>query len=228
MLLPELEYSALLSYASHGHSAEIQHSKNIMLTLKSDGFVQRPPILMSQWVAQTIQRDRNMLPFASFFQPDTLLVPTPSSSLMKEGTLWVPNRLATALVNCGLGKEVAQILKRVKPVGKAAWSAPEKRPLPHEHYESMEVQKSLSEPSNILLIDDIITRGSTLLGAASRLAEVFPSAHICAFAVMRAITNECDFEKVYYPIVGQSISEQREILCDGRNDLLAYRKTTYS
>ena len=202
MLLPELQYGALLSYASHGFSAEVKRSKDIMLVLKRDGFVQDPPILMSQWVAQTIQQNRNMLAFDSFFRPNTILVPTPKSSLMKEGTLWVPHRLAIALVNCGLGKEVAQILKRVRPVSKAAWSSPEKRPLPHEHYESMEVQKSLSEPSNILLIDDIITRGSTLLGAASRLAEVFPSAHICAFAVMRAITNECDFEKVYYPIVG--------------------------
>ena len=202
MLLPELQYGALLSYASHGYSAEVKHSKEIMLRLKYDGFVQDPPILMSQWVAQTIQRNRNMLAFASFFQPNTILVPTPRSSLMREGTLWVPSRLATALVNCGLGKEVAQILKRVKPVPKAAWSTPEKRPLPHEHYESMEIQKPLSEPKNILLIDDIITRGSTLLGAASRLAEVFPSAHICAFAVMRAITNECDFEKEYCPIVG--------------------------
>jgi len=89
---------------------------------------------------------------------------------MRQGTLWVPHRLATALVDCGLGKKVAQFLKRVRPVRKAAWSTPEKRPLPQEHYESMEVQKPLSEPSNILLIDDIITRGATLLGAASRLA----------------------------------------------------------
>jgi predicted amidophosphoribosyltransferase len=203
MLLSELQYGALLSYASHGHSAKIQHSKNIMLTLKSDGFVQEPPILMSLWVAQTIQQNRNMLPFASFFQADTLLVPTPRSSLMKEGTLWVPHRLATALTNCGLGKEVAQILKRVKAVSKAAWSTPEKRPLPREHYESMEVQKPLSEPGNILLIDDVITRGATLLGAASRLAEAFPDARICAFAAMRTITNESDFEKEYCPVVGR-------------------------
>ncbi len=211
MLLRELPYGALLSYASHGDSAEIQHSKDIMLRLKYDGFVQSlpsAPILMSQWVAQTIQRNRSTLAFASFFQPNTLLVPTPKSSLMRQGTLWVPHRLATALVDCGLGKKVAQFLKRVRPVRKAAWSTPEKRPLPQEHYESMEVQKPLSEPSNILLIDDIITRGATLLGAASRLAEVFPSAHICGFAVMRAITSGGDFEKEYCPILGKIFLRQ--------------------
>jgi hypothetical protein len=206
MLLPELQYGALMSYASHGDSPEIRHSKEIMLRLKNDGFVQSPPtppILMSQWVAQTIQRNRKILPFASFFQPNAFLVPTPRSSLMREGTLWIPHRLATALVQCGLGKEVAEILKRVRPVPKSAWSTPEKRPLPRDHYESMEVQKPLSEPSNILLIDDIVTRGATLLGSASRVAEVFPSAQICAFAVMRAITSEGDFVKEYCPIVGK-------------------------
>jgi predicted amidophosphoribosyltransferase len=172
MLLSELEYGALLSYASHGNSAEIQHSKDIMLALKNDGFVQSPSILMSQWVAQTIQRNRSTLAFASFFQTNTVLVPIPKSSLMRHGTLWVPHRLATALVDCSLGKEVANILNRVRPVRKAAWSTPDSRPLPQEHYESMEIQKTLSEPSDILLIDDIITRGATLLGAASRLAEV--------------------------------------------------------
>jgi adenine/guanine phosphoribosyltransferase-like PRPP-binding protein len=69
----------------------------------------------------------------------------------------------------------------------------------------MEVQKTLSEPSNILLVDDIITRGATLLGAASRLAEAFPKAKICAFAVIRAITDEEDFEEEYCPRVGTII-----------------------
>jgi predicted amidophosphoribosyltransferase len=206
MLLPELEYCALLSYAPRGGSAEIQFSKEVMHRLKNDGFVKdrsNPPIPMSQWVGRTIQRYRSTLLFDSFFQPDTILVPTPKSSLMREGTLWVPHRLATALVQWGLGKEVAQILNRVRPLPKAALSAPENRPLALEHYESLEVQKSLSEPIDILLIDDIITRGATLLGSASRLAEVFPRTQIRAFAVMRTITSEDDFEKVYDPIVGK-------------------------
>ncbi len=203
MILSELDYGALLAYATHGDSAKIQHSKDVMNKLKNDGFVEDPPILMSQWVARTIQQNRSTLTFASFFQPDTILVPTPKSSLMKQGTLWVPDRLATALVGRGLGKKVARILERVTAVRKAAWSAPEDRPLPHDHMESMVVQKLLSEPSDILLIDDIITRGATLLGAASRLAEVFPRTRIRAFAAMRAITSQGDFDKVYCPVVGK-------------------------
>jgi adenine/guanine phosphoribosyltransferase-like PRPP-binding protein len=74
----------------------------------------------------------------------------------------------------------------------------------------MEVQKLLSEPSNILLVDDIITRGATLLGAASRLAEVFPGAEIRAFAVIRAISSENEFQHEYCPTVGKILFRESQ------------------
>jgi phosphoribosylpyrophosphate synthetase len=73
----------------------------------------------------------------------------------------------------------------------------------------MEVQKLLPEPSNILLIDDIVTRGATLLGAASRLAEAFPKTKICAFAAMRAITSEKEFDQEYSPVIGKIVLRQQ-------------------
>ena len=211
MLLPELEYGALLSYSPHGSSTQAQRSRNLMLLLKQDGSFQRPanpPILVSQRVAETVRQNRGM--FTSFFRSDTILVPTPKSSLMQPGTLWVSQRLATALLQCGLGKQVAQMLERVRPVPKAALSKPENRPLPQQHYDSMQVQKLLSDPSNILLVDDIITRGATLLGAASRLAEAFPRAEIRAFAAMRAITTDNEFQQVYSPTTGKIILRQAQ------------------
>ena len=156
---------------------------------------------MSQWVARTIRQNQSALEFTSFFQPGTILVPTPKSSLMREGTLWVPERISTAMAESGLGK-VAPILKRIIAVPKAAWSPPEERPLPLQHYESMAVQKLLSDSTDILLVDDIITRGSTLLGAASRLAEIFPESRVRAFAAMRAISTPSDFTKEYQPVMG--------------------------
>jgi len=202
MNLPRLEFGSLLSYAPRGNSPGIQHSRDVMYALKKDGFVGDPPILMSQWIAQTIQQNRTTLQFASFFQPNTTLVPTPKSSLMQPNTLWVPMRIATALVGVGLGKEVAPCLIRHKPVRKATLSSPNERPTAIEHYESMSVQERLSRPDEILLVDDVVTRGATLLGAANRLAEVFPQTRIRAFAAMRTTSNPDEFDKVYVPCVG--------------------------
>jgi hypothetical protein len=200
--LSQLEFGALLTYAPHGDSPETRRSKDVMFVLKRDGYVGEPKILMSEWIAQTIQRRMTELPFASFFQSNTILVPTPKSSLMKPDSLWVPERIATALVRAGIGKGVALCLVRDKAVPKAAFCAPSDRPTAAQHYESMSVQGSLSKPDEILLIDDVVTRGATLLGAANRLAQVFPHSHIRAFAAMRTISNPNEFEKVYNPCIG--------------------------
>jgi hypothetical protein len=201
MNLSQLEFGALLTYAPRGDSPKIQHSKDVMLALKRDKFVGTPPTLMSKWIAQTIQRKMAELPFASFFQPNPILVPVPKSSLMQPNELWVPERIATALVVTGIGKEVASCLVRAKPVPKAASSKPSERPTAAQHYESMSVQGSLSKPDEILLVDEV-TRGATFLGAANRLADAFPQSHIRAFAAMRTISNQYEFENVYDPCVG--------------------------
>lgn len=209
MKLSQLDFGSLLAYSPREASTAIVHSKNVMIALKQDSFVSNPPVLMSQWVAQTVQRKKPSLSFASFFKANTTLVPAPKSSLMQPNTLWVPLRIANALAEIGLGKNVLPCLVRDKPVAKFASSVPNKRPTVTEHYESMSVQGSLSKPEDILLIDDVITRGATLLGAANRLADAFPQAEIRAFAAMRTISNPAEFVKVYDPCVGKI--ELREI-----------------
>lgn len=183
----------------------MQHAKDVMLLIKSDGFInEQPPIVMSQWIARTIQQQTLNLPFASFFQPNTVLVPVPRSSLMKPDSLWVPNRIATALAKMGIGRDVVPYLLRTTALRKAATSDPSERPTPKEHLETISVQEQISEPppSEILLVDDIVTRGATLLGAANRLAEAFPKARIRAFAGMRTISVPSDFEATYDPCSG--------------------------
>ncbi len=202
MKLSQLEFGALLTYAPHGYSPEMQHSKNVMYALKQDRFVDSPPILMSEYISKIMQQRMDELPFASFFQPNTILVPVPKSSLMQRGTLWVPERIAAALVKAGIGNEVASCLIRAKPVPKSASCVPSERPIAAQHYESMSVQGSLSKSDEILLVDDVVTRGATLLGAANRLADAFPQSNIRAFAAMRTISNQNEFKKVYDPCVG--------------------------
>ena len=202
MRLNQIRFCSLLSYCPHGRSSEIQHSKQIMIALKTDAFVEEPPIAMSDWVARAIQGQRTEAPFAQFFDSNTVLIPTPRSSLMRRDSLWVPHRIATALVREGIGKEVMPCLVRVKPVPKAAFSAAEERPTVLQHYKTMEVQGRLIKPEAITLVDDIVTRGATLLGAANLLADIFPEARISAFAAMRTISNSSEFKGTFAPCDG--------------------------
>jgi len=202
MNLSQLEFGALLAYAPRGSTQRALHSKNVMQALKRDQFVGEPPILMSEWIARTVKQKMAELPFASFFQPNTILVPVPKSSLMQPDTLWVPERIATALVAAGIGKQVASLLIRTKAVSKAALSSPSERPTAEQHYESITVQGTLSKPDELVLVDDVITRGATLLGCANRLVDAFLHCRIRAFVVMRTISNPTEFESVYSPCIG--------------------------
>lgn len=202
MNISHLEFGALLTYTPRGSTQRAVHSKNVMQALKRDQFVGEPPILMSEWVAKTVKQKMAELPFASFFQPNTILVPAPKSSLMQPNTLWVPERIATVLVEAGIGKQVTSCLIRTKAVPKAASSSPTDRPTAKQHYESITVQGILSKPDEIVLVDDVVTRGATLLGCANRLADAFPQCCIRAFVAMRTISNPNEFESVYSPCTG--------------------------
>ena len=138
----------------------------------------------------------------SFLRPSAVLVPVPSSSMKKPDSLWVPEQIALALVQTGLGSRVARLLERTESIGKAAWSQSSERPTPLRHYETLAVQKDLLQVSEILVVDDIVTSGSALLGSANRLHDAYPDVPIKGFAAIRTITDPIDFTVMQSPTVG--------------------------
>jgi hypothetical protein len=204
MLLDNLTFGALLSYSPRGTSKSEQSSRSLTYALKADEYihVDPKPILMTEYMSDIIKDNLSSLPFADFFTEKTILVPTPKSSLIKPNSLWVPQRLARAMVNRGLGKAAIECINRVTAVQKSATSQSSERPLAAVHYSSLEVKNILSEPEEILLIDDVITRGATLLGAASRLTEAFPNARVRALAIVRTISPPDIFRRTLDPCVG--------------------------
>jgi predicted amidophosphoribosyltransferase len=182
----------------------MQDAYQVMLAIKQDTYGGDPPILMSERIAKAVQENMASLPFAYFFSPDSVLVPVPKSSLMLRDTLWVPLRIATAMAKKGAGRQVDPCLIRTTAVRKAASSKASDRPKPKEHFASLSVQRRISgpPPKEILLVDDIITRGSTLLGAANRLAEAFPETRIRAFGAMTAISDPANFVALSKPLIG--------------------------
>ncbi|MDQ3902584.1 MAG: hypothetical protein M3247_02875 [Thermoproteota archaeon] len=57
-------------------------------------------------------------------------------------------------------------------------------------------------PTEILLVDDVITRGATFFGAANRLKVAFPTSRIRAFAAMRTISRPEEFRAITDPCIG--------------------------
>lgn len=209
MRLNQLEFGSLLSYCPRGGSSEeIQRSRQIMRSIKNDSFVEDPPVLMSDWISNTMERRRSELPFDSIFQTNSVLVPLPRSSRLQPDSLWVPERIASALVRRQFGARVMPCLTRTRAVRKSATSQADQRPTPTDHFESLAVQGNLGSTEDIVLIDDIVTRGHTMIGAANRLVEAFPSARIHAFAAMRTVSDWTEFSHIYDPQTG--LIEYRE------------------
>lgn len=142
-------------------------------------------------------------PFANFFPAAAMLVPVPGSK-PSAGRATASGQLALALLEQGLGQGIWFGLRRVKAVRKSGTAPPGARPTVRNHYDTMAVDEiDGSGTSHLVLIDDVVTRGRTLLAAALRLREVFPSADVRAFALLRTTGYSSDVGRSFLPCVGK-------------------------
>src|SRR3984885_11495536 len=122
-------------------------------------------------VCKTIFHDRRL---AALFAHDAVLVPVPGSSASITSR-WVALQLATALSVIGCGPRVWIGLRRgggggeaSKAAGGKSSTAPEgARPTVQQHYESFAVTVPVIPANRIVLIDDVVSKGRTLLAAAA-------------------------------------------------------------
>jgi len=140
---------------------------------------------------------------ADFFGATDILVPVPGSAPSVAGGSWVARQLAIALINEGLGGAEWSGLRRVRAVHKSATAAPGERPTVKLHYESFCIERAATPPEGIVLIDDVVTKGRTLLAAASRVHEAFPGAQVRAFALVRTMGLVSCVEQLLDPCKGE-------------------------
>jgi hypothetical protein len=196
--LTQLVFGSLLSYSPKPDTEIAKQSKTAMNNLKNDVHLPRFNLTMTEYVAELVNNNKTTLPFTSIFEDDPILVPVPKSSLMRSDDLWVPQRLAIELSKRGCGGDIVECLFRRVPLRKSATSDPKDRPTAPQHFNSIGIQTNLiSNPTEILLVDDIITRGATTLGAANRLYMAFPNAKIRVFAAIRTVSYPDKFENIY-------------------------------
>jgi len=200
MQISKVEFGSLLTYTPRGKLTEHFRSRTVMRNLKNDEVLQSGN-LMSSTIAQTIRNNLSNYPFSDYFNENTILIPTPKSSLPQKNELWVPQRIALALANNGLGR-IEECLYRSTSLPKSSTSLASNRPKAIQHYNSMKVKELLFNPKEIILIDDVITRGATTLGAVNKLIDAFSNARIRVFAVMRTISNPDEFSEIIQPCTG--------------------------
>jgi len=202
MLLYELEFGSFLTYSPRGETEEILKSQQITYNLKADKIFGSPPRTTTRYLVDILAQRITQTSLQGLLGPDVMFVPVPKSSLLLSGSLWVPQRIVDALVEIGLGNRAFPILERRRAVPKAAFSARGHRPKAIDHYETIGVHPQLEPMERIVLVDDVITRGATMLGAASRLAEVYPKADIRCFAMIRTMSRSETFVRILDPCLG--------------------------
>lgn len=196
-MLSELPFAARYTYSPRGQSEVSVKSRRIRDWLKAA--VEPAIAKMAERVRIDVENDE----YPGFFGPNVVLVPVPGSTPRKDAsTLWVGERLCEALLAEGIAGTAAQYLIRDYPVPKSAYQARGNRPTVKTHYDSLSVAKDLLQPERILLVDDIVTRGSTLLACGSRIQEAFPNADVRAFAMLRTMGLIPDVLRTADPVVG--------------------------
>jgi hypothetical protein len=195
-LLSSLRFGAFLAYSPHGRSPAELASQAVCRQIKRDGYVSKGR-RVEPVIPYAIRRLRECLwdelagttALADLLAPDVVLVPAPGSAPpppRQRDALWVPHRICVALLAAGFGSHMEPLLARRQAVRKSAAAGRRQRPGVLQHYESFAVRPPAGgTPARIVLVDDVITRGATLLAGASRLAAAFPAAEVSAFALVR-------------------------------------------
>lgn len=196
-LLSEVRFASFLVYSPRGSSNICIRSRRIRDRVKNDH-----PGHLAQ-LALRIAQDGN--PCAPAIGPGVLLVPAPRSAPLVSGALWPAYRIAEELVAAGLGDRVLPLIAREHAVQKSAFAQPGSRPTAGQHLESFGFDVRLPGARRIAVVDDFITKGATLLAAASLTKQHYPTADVWAFALIRTMGLQPEIERIVDPAIGSIV-----------------------
>jgi hypothetical protein len=195
----EILFASYLVYSPKGASEASQKSRIIRDHVKG-----ATPRFLEQATARLV-KDVGAGELGDFFDDATIFVPAPRSAPLVKGGLWPGDRIAQALVDAGLGSEVRILLERVKSVPKAAFARPGERPTYAIHRASLSVRGDLFLPHRMVVVDDVITKGTMLGACCALLQEAYPEADVRAFALLRTMGFIPEVERLIVPCLGRLI-----------------------
>jgi len=195
-LVSELPFGSYLVYSPRGSSEVSRKSRQLRDAVKAG----HGPTLRN--IVAHLKQNFDGSGLAAVLGPDVTLVPCPRSRPLVEGALWPGRLIAEELVRAGLGRQVLISLERMEAVPKSAFQARGERPNARKHYDTIRATADLAATARITLVDDFLSKGNTVLGAASRLAEVYPRAALAPFAPVRAKGLQPEVAALVEPCIG--------------------------
>jgi predicted amidophosphoribosyltransferase len=196
-MIERLAFASCYVYSPAGESAICARSR-LLRTLLKEADVH----FMNRYAARVRQQMEDASVLTGFFRAGDVLVPVPRCA-PKAGGTWAAAELARALVQEGLGCATWPGLHRISAVRKSATAATGRRPTVARHYESFRLERPDVCPRSVVLIDDVVTRGRTLLAASARVREALPNARIRAFALLRTAGLIPDLRNLLEPCRGE-------------------------
>lgn len=204
-MLSEVTFGSFLVYAPRGTSDVSKRARQFVRALKEERPIGSSGELPSEFAARRLAEEISRGVLAGFFAAAPLLIPVPRSSLTVEGGIWPALNIASALAKQAMGTRVLTCLERVKPIPKSAFSPTGSRPKAVDHYESIAAKTMVVGREPLCLVDDVITKGATILRAATRLAEAYPASEIFAFALVRTMGFVEDVPQMIDPARGRVV-----------------------
>jgi len=193
---PSLSFVACFVYSPRGTGAVCEASRRLCARVKAID-----PRWLPRYAGLVYRTSLQHPQLAGLFAPGAVLVPVPGSAPGSEAP-WVASQLAVALRDVGLAGTIWPGLQRQFAVRKSATALSGERPTVHEHYQSFSVIRPPGVIRRIVLIDDVITKGRTLLAAAARMQAQFPHTDIRAFALIRTLGFQRQVEHLIEPCQG--------------------------
>lgn len=178
MSLPFSVPFATLANFSRGSTEAARKSQRICPQIKRAN-----PRSILSFVA-TVKQDGEVFErLRAFIEEDRTLVPVPGSGVTDDRNLWVAYRLCAALSDGGFSNPVETVIKRTAAIRKSSFCRTGERPEASEHRDTMTAHTDLIVPAKVLLVDDVLTRGCTTMGAALCLKAKYPDVDVRIFSV---------------------------------------------
>jgi hypothetical protein len=196
-MIGSVAFASCYVYSPAGNGAICERSRLLRALLKECN-----SRFMTKYAVRVREQARLPACLGGFFLAGDVLVPVPGSAPKLRG-IWAAGDLAQALVQQGLGAMTWPGLHRIHAVRKSATAAQGARPSVALHYASFQMDPPPFHPAGVVLIDDVVTKGRTLLAAASRVRDTMPGVQVRAFALLRTKGLVTGVEHLLEPCRGE-------------------------